>query len=123
MKAASARRPGSLTRFALLFAVLAACGGGGAAPATPVGSAPAPAPANPPPATGIPAEVTQLLARWETCWHFAGEEPYDAERAKQIADGIAKSCPGNDEERARLATKYAQRADVMRELAKLDAMQ
>lgn len=109
---------------ALALCVLVACGGAPSTTSTPVGSA-APAPTSPPPSppAGIPAEVTKLVERWEICWHFAGEEPYDAERAKQIQDGVAKSCPGNEEERARLEAKYAGRADVMRELAKLDDMQ
>jgi len=111
---------------ALALCVLVACGGAPSTTSTPVGSA-APAPTStptPPSRTAsIPAEVAKLVERWATCWHFAGEEPYDAERAKQIQDGVAKSCPGNEEERARLEAKYAGRADVMRELAKLDDMQ
>src|SRR5260370_41338287 len=79
-------------------------------------------PAKPTPAA-LPAEVTTLGERWETCWHFAGEEPYDAARAKEIADGQAKWCPGNDAERERLRVKWKDDARVQEALRKLDAMQ
>lgn len=72
---------------------------------------------------GLPAEVTALVARWEECWHWAGEEPYDADRRKQIEEGVARSCPGNDEERERLRTKYQGRRDILDALRKLDEMQ
>lgn len=72
---------------------------------------------------GLPAEVTKLVERWEMCWHWAGEEPYDADRRQQIADGVAKSCPGNEEERDRLRAKYRGRPDVLDALKKLDDMQ
>lgn len=73
--------------------------------------------------TGLPAEVTTLMERWEACWHWAGEEPYDAARRQDIADGVARSCPGNDEERLRLRAKYRTRSDVLDALKKLDEMQ
>lgn len=71
----------------------------------------------------LPAEVTRLVERWQLCWHFAGEEPYDDARKQQIADGEAESCPGNEAERARLTEKYRGDAAVQTELHKLDAMQ
>jgi hypothetical protein len=72
---------------------------------------------------GLPAEVTTFVARWEECWHWAGEEPYDNARRQQIADGVARSCPGNDEERERLRGRYRARPDVLDALKKLDEMQ
>jgi hypothetical protein len=72
---------------------------------------------------GLPAEVTKLVSRWQECWHWAGEEPYDADRRQQIADGVAGSCPGNEEERDRLRAKYRERQDVLDALSKLDEMQ
>ena len=72
---------------------------------------------------GLPADVATLVARWEECWHWAGEEPYDNERRQQIADGVARSCPGNPEERERLREKYGARPDVLDALKKLDEMQ
>jgi hypothetical protein len=81
-----------------------------------------PQPAKPAPTT-LPAEVTKLVERWEMCWHFAGEEPYDAARAKQIQDGQAEWCPGNEAERERLRVKWKDDARVQDALRKLDAMQ
>ena len=73
--------------------------------------------------SGLPGEVTTLTERWEQCWHFAGEEPYDAARRAELEAAIAKWCPGNDDERARLRTKYRGNADVARALKALDEMQ
>ena len=72
------------------------------------------------PRATLPADVTKLVERWQMCWHFSGEEPYDAERAKQIADGQAAWCPGNEEEQARLRTAYVHDAAVQDALRKLD---
>lgn len=71
----------------------------------------------------LPVDVTTLIARWEECWHWSGEEPYDAARKQQIADGVAHSCPGNTEERERLRARYRDRADILDALKKLDEMQ
>jgi len=90
-------------------------------------SSPTPAPSNSAPReqtqTGLPADVKTLTERWEQCWHFAGEEPYDAQRKKEIEQGIATWCNGNEEQRERLRTKYRDRADVRSALKKLDEMQ
>ena len=83
------------------------------------GSAPPP---TTPARTGLPADVTTLVQRWEMCWHFAGEEPYDAARAKEIADGQATWCPGNDAERTRLRAKWKDDPAVQDALRKLDEM-
>ena len=69
---------------------------------------------------GMPAEVDELVARWEECLHWAGEEPYDEARRKEIADGVAASCPGNVEARDALLEKYADRADVVARLRGLE---
>ena len=63
--------------------------------AAPAAAAPAaePAPGAPPAGTGaLPADVAALQAQFETCVHFAGEEPYDADRRKQIEAGIEENC-------------------------------
>lgn len=92
-------------------------------------SSPKPAPANhaqpQPQLDTMPSEVSTLLERWENCWHFAGEEapPGDAARRAEIEAGINQWCPGNEQERARLTTKYRDRADVQDALKKLDEMQ
>ena len=106
-----------IARVALALALLA-CGG-----------SPKPAPSNStPPDPGptldpLPAEVNTLVERWENCWHFAGEEGTDPARRKEIEDGIANWCPGNESERTRLRLKYQDRADVLNALNKLDEMQ
>jgi hypothetical protein len=97
----------------LLFA-LAACGGT---------AKPAPQNHEQPQLDTMPAEVSKLIERWETCWHFAGEEPYDDARRKEIEAGINQWCPGNETERARLTTKYRDRAYIQDALRKLDEMQ
>jgi hypothetical protein len=71
----------------------------------------------------MPAEVSTLVDRWTNCWHFAGEEATDDARRIEIEAGINQWCPGNEQERARLQTKYRDRANVMAELRKLDEMQ
>ena len=76
-----------------------------------------------PPGAPIPEEVTKLAERWQMCWHFAGEEPYDAERSKQIADGEHEWCPGNEVERDRLRVKWKDDPAVQAALHKLDEMQ
>jgi hypothetical protein len=67
--------------------------------------------------------VQTLLDRWEQCWHFAGEEPYDAKRRQEIAYEEAKYCPGNAEELSRLRAKYRDRTDIQTALNKTDEMQ
>jgi hypothetical protein len=81
-------------------------------------SASHPAPAR----TGLPDEVTRFLERWETCWHFSGEEGYDAARRQELADAVAASCPGNELERARLQAKWQGDPAVQDALRKLDEM-
>ena len=88
---------------------------------TPTNSTPAAHDA--PPLDDMPAEVKALLERWENCWHFAGEEGTDPARRKDIEDGLAEWCPGNENERARLKAKYKDRVDVQDALKKLDEMQ
>lgn len=72
---------------------------------------------------GLPADVKAFVERWETCWHWSGEEPYDAARAQEIRLGVENSCPGNEEERERLRLKWKDRRDVQDALRKLDEMQ
>ena len=68
--------------------------------------------------TAMPTEVSALLGRWESCWHFRGEEGTDAARKQEILDGQNKYCPGNDDELARLRAKYKDRSDVQTALDK-----
>ena len=38
----------------------------------------------------LPADIEDFLQRAEGCLHFAGEEPYDAERAAQISAAVTE---------------------------------
>lgn len=42
----------------------------------------------------MPADVQAFLARENTCQHFAGEEPYDDERRRELEEASAKYCEG-----------------------------
>lgn len=42
----------------------------------------------------MPADVQAFLARENTCQHFAGEEPYDDERRRELEDANARYCEG-----------------------------
>ncbi|MBH1432623.1 hypothetical protein I5U42_15070 [Stenotrophomonas maltophilia] len=44
----------------------------------------------------MPADVQAFLARENTCQHFAGEEPYDEERRRELEEASAKYCEGRE---------------------------
>lgn len=44
----------------------------------------------------MPADVQAFLARENTCQHFAGEEPYDDERRRELEEASAKYCEGRE---------------------------
>lgn len=90
--------------------------GAGAASAS-VAAEPAPSPA--PTGSSVPAEVEDFAGRWESCIHWGGEEPYDEERKKEIADAIAASCPGNEETVQALEKKYATNPAAIKRLKTL----
>jgi hypothetical protein len=68
------------------------------------------------------ARVTTLIERWTNCWHFRGEEPYNAAPAARDRSRRGEVVPGNDEERARLSVAWKDRADAVAALAKLDEL-
>lgn len=70
---------------------------------------------------GLPPEVTRLSERIASCEHFAGEEPYDAERAAFLRRQIAATCPGNAAELQRLRQKYAANPAAAKHLSALQA--
>ncbi len=60
-------------------------------------------------ATGVPdypSDVEEFIDRREICDHFRGEEPYDADRAKFLADQIKETCSGTDKELRNLKQRY-----------------
>ncbi|WP_332809076.1 hypothetical protein [Stenotrophomonas sp.] len=56
----------------------------------------------------MPADVRAFIERENTCQHFAGEEPYDAQRRKELEDAMDEVC--SDRER-RFAALYATHHD------------
>ncbi|HIE4563394.1 TPA: hypothetical protein ACXNIY_004207 [Stenotrophomonas maltophilia] len=44
----------------------------------------------------MPTDVQAFLARENTCQHFAGEEPYDDERRRELEGASAKYCEGRE---------------------------
>lgn len=76
---------------------LAACNNPGTEPAD--APAPASAPATPSAAvsepgaaSALPADMQAHAEHAQLCEHFAGEEPYDAARRKELEDGMKANC-------------------------------
>lgn len=68
---------------------------------------------------GQPKEIQKFIERVFLCHHWAGEEPYDESRARQISEAIDKlRCDQLPKEEGRLRKKYKNKAKV---LAALDA--
>ena len=66
---------------------------------------------------GQPADVVKLIDRFAGCKHWAGEEPYDAERKREIAQGMTKlRCDrlANDEKAA--LKRYAKKPATIKAL-------
>ena len=56
---------------------------------------------------GLPSPVAQFVERAANCNHWAGEEPYDAERAAEINKAISElRCSSLDADEARLLKRY-----------------
>ena len=70
-----------------------------------------------PDARGMPADVQHFIVRWQDCVHWLGEEPYDADRRRQIEEAIAASCPGVDRLGAEIRRRHAGNAQVLARLA------
>lgn len=62
-----------------------------------------------------PKDVLRLMGDRELCNHFAGEEPYDADRRKEIEKG-ARICIGLDKRLAMLKRRYARNSQVTAKL-------
>lgn len=61
----------------------------------------------------MPISVKKVIERQVACNHWAGEEPYDAERAKEIAKAVNQlKCDTLEQDEAKLIKKYKTRADV-----------
>lgn len=55
----------------------------------------------------FPQEVTNFMVERDSCDHFRGEEPYDAERRAYLAENIAELCTGTDGRLSALRMRYA----------------
>ncbi|MBB6366091.1 hypothetical protein FHR56_001204 [Xanthomonas sacchari] len=56
----------------------------------------------------MPAPIRDFVARQDTCNHFAGEEPYDAARRRELEKAMATYCDGNEQTWAKLRAQYRQ---------------
>lgn len=74
-------------------------------------------PGSPGAKANIPADAAAYVQRRIACDHWAGEDPYDAARARQIA-AAAKSlrCDAIDADETRLRRKYGRDPDVLKAL-------
>lgn len=66
-----------------------------------------------------PADIGVYMDRAEACWHFAGEEGYDAARRAEIGRALRElRCAGLKNDEARLRRRYARSPEA---LAAIDA--
>ncbi len=61
----------------------------------------------------LPHDVARFIDRRDSCEHFMGEEPYDAERRAFLNKAVAQTCTGNDIRLKKLRTKYTGNALVI----------
>ncbi len=54
----------------------------------------------------MPADVQAFLARENTCQHFAGEEPYDDERRRELEEASAAYCEGREKNFTGLVARH-----------------
>lgn len=72
----------------------------------------------------VPADVGAYMDRAEGCWHFAGEEPYDAARRAEIDRALTElRCTRLKEDATALRRKYARSAPVLDALDAAAALQ
>ncbi len=65
----------------------------------------------------LPGDVASFAERYANCEHFLGEEPYDAERAKELAQAVEELCTGIDAQLDALRQRYRDDAAVTQALA------
>ena len=64
----------------------------------------------------LPQDVAKFKERRDLCDHFRGEEPYDEERRKFLAENLKKYCRGTDKELAALKARYKNNRTVRKVL-------
>ena len=78
------------------------------------------------PATGKPRVWPEDVARFqtnvETCIHFAGEEPYDDGRRREINAAVRKYCGPAERGAAPLRKKYAKNPSVLDRVNAIQAL-
>lgn len=73
---------------------------------------------------GLPSDVVTLLQRTDICNHWGGEEPYNKERAKQIAEAMKKSkCDSVDTDTKQLLEKYKGEPKVVEKIKNFSSLQ
>lgn len=65
----------------------------------------------------LPQDVNAYIERRNQCEHFIGEEPYDEDRRKYLAQVIRETCTGSNRDLAALRSKYRDRPEVLEALA------
>ena len=66
----------------------------------------------------LPAEVAAFVARLKGCQHWAGEEPYDAARGREIAAAVRTlRCDAIEADEARLRRRHRDDPAVLRALS------
>ena len=66
---------------------------------------------------GQPKDVAALVERLALCVHWAGEEPYDAEREKEIATAMKKwKCDRLEKDESEALKRYAKNPAVLKVL-------
>jgi hypothetical protein len=59
-----------------------------------------------------PPRITDFIAMSESCSHWLGEDPYDAERAAEIKKNVSESCDGLPNRLAKLRARYSRNRKI-----------
>jgi len=66
---------------------------------------------------GLPEDVRRFTEKREMCEYYMAEEPYEFSRREFLRAQLLDTCIGTDQQLAGLRAKYADDADVLRELS------
>ena len=73
------------------------------------------------PALALPPDAAKFREERELCDHFRGEEPYDAQRRRELEQQLNRYCKGTDARLAALRARYADQPRVIDALKDFDA--
>ena len=59
-----------------------------------------------------PTDIANFIARSESCYHWLGEEPYEAERAADIKKNVSESCDDLSKRLVKLKARYSRNRKV-----------